>query len=312
MAITVVGSVAYDTIETPAGRRERCLGGAATYFSLAASFFTNVRVIAVVGEDFGRRQEAVFQARGIDTRGIEHTAGKSFFWEGSYLDNLNEAKTHNTELNVFAAFEPKIPEAYRDSEFLFLANIDPVLQRRVREQMPDVKLVAGDTMNYWIKDHRAALLEVLKGLDVLLINETETKMLAGNNNLVQAARAVLALGPKSLVVKHGEYGATAFFSSRSFSSNGKGAEPHPFRAPALPLEEVIDPTGAGDSFAGGFFGYLASQPELTPPAFRRAMFYGSVMGSFACERFGTERLQKLTRKEIDDRFTVFRELTHLD
>jgi sugar/nucleoside kinase (ribokinase family) len=172
--------------------------------------------------------------------------------------------------------------------------------------------VAGDTMNYWIKDHRAALLEVLKGLDVLLINETETKMLAGNNNLVQAARAVLALGPGTLVVKHGEYGATAFFSSRSFSPNGKGAEPHPFRAPALPLEEVIDPTGAGDSFAGGFFGYLASQRELTPAAFRRAMFYGSVMGSFACERFGTERLQQLTRKEIDDRFTVFRELTHLD
>jgi sugar/nucleoside kinase (ribokinase family) len=312
MAITVVGSVAYDSIETPAGRRERCLGGAATYFSLAASFFTDVRVIAVVGEDFGRRQEAVFQARGIDTRGIEHTAGKSFFWEGSYLDNLNEAKTHNTELNVFAAFEPKIPEAYRDSEFLFLANIDPVLQRRVREQMPDVKLVAGDTMNYWIKDHRAALLEVLKGLDVLLINDTETKMLAGNNNLVQAARAVMALGPKALVVKHGEYGATAFFSSRSFSSNGKGAAPHPFRAPALPLEEVIDPTGAGDSFAGGFFGYLAAQPELTPAAYRRAMFYGSVMGSFACERFGTERLQQLTRKEIDDRFILFRELTHLD
>jgi sugar/nucleoside kinase (ribokinase family) len=306
MAITVVGSVAYDSIETPAGRRERCLGGAATYFSLAASFFTEVRVIAVVGEDFGRRQEAVFQARGIDTRGIEHTAGKSFFWEGSYLDNLNEAKTHNTELNVFASFEPKIPEAYRDSEFLFLANIDPVLQRRVREQMPGVKLVAGDTMNYWIKDHRAALLEVLMGLDVLLINDTETKMLAGNSNLVQAARAALALGPGTLVVKHGEYGATLFHKS---SPKGKGAE---FRAPALPLEEVIDPTGAGDSFAGGFFGYLASQPELTPAAFRRAMFYGSVMGSFACERFGTERLQQLTRKEIDDRFALFRELTHLD
>ena len=309
MAINVVGSVAYDSIETPAGRRERCLGGAATYFSLAASFFTEVRVIAVVGEDFGRRQEAVFQARGIDTRGIEHTAGKSFFWEGSYLDNLNEAKTHNTELNVFAAFEPKIPEAYRDSEFLFLANIDPVLQRRVREQMPDVKLVAGDTMNYWIKDHRAALLEVLKGLDVLLINETETKMLAGNNNLVQAARAVLALGPKSLVVKHGEYGATLFHET---TPKGGSAERRTFRAPAMPLEEVVDPTGAGDSFAGGFFGYLASQPTLTPAAYKQAMFYGSVMGSFACERFGTERLQQLTRKEIDDRFTVFRELTHLD
>jgi len=311
MAITVVGSVAYDSIETPAGRRERCLGGAATYFSLAASFFTDVRVIAVVGEDFGAEQEAVFNARSIDTRGIERAAGKSFFWEGSYLENLNEARTHTTDLNVFAAFEPKIPEAYRDSEFLFLANIDPVLQRRVREQMPGVKLVAGDTMNYWIKDHRAALLEVLKGLDVLLINETETKMLAGNNNLVQAARAVLALGPKALVVKHGEYGATLFHES---SPKGKSAE-RPFRAPALPLEEVVDPTGAGDSFAGGFFGYLAScaaASELTPAAFRRAMFYGSVMGSFACERFGTERLQQLTREEIDDRFILFRELTHLD
>ncbi|HEY1254933.1 MAG TPA: PfkB family carbohydrate kinase [Terracidiphilus sp.] len=310
MAITVVGSVAYDTIETPAGKRERCLGGAATYFSLAASFFTDVRVIAVVGEDFGKRQEAVFEARKIDTRGIEHTAGKSFFWEGSYLENLNEAKTHNTELNVFASFEPKIPDAYRDSEFLFLANIDPVLQRRVREAMPDVKLVAGDTMNYWIKDHRAALLEVLKGLDILLINDTEARMLAGNNNLVQAARGVLSLGPQTLIVKHGEYGATAFFSEHSFPQ--AKSPHHAFRAPALPLEEVVDPTGAGDSFAGGFFGYLASQRELTPAVFRRAMFYGGVMGSYACERFGTERLQQLTRKEIDDRFTVFRELTHLD
>ncbi len=311
MSITVVGSVAFDSIETPAGKRERCLGGAATYFSLAASYFTGVRVIAVVGEDFGRRQEAVFQARNIDTRGIEHTAGKSFFWEGSYLENLNEAKTHNTELNVFAAFEPKIPETYRDSEFLFLANIDPVLQRRVREAMPDVKLVAGDTMNYWIKDHRPALLEVLKGLDILLINDTETRMLAGNKNLVQAARAVLALGPTALVVKHGEYGATAFFSSQSFAPEKEKTE-FPFRAPALPLEEVVDPTGAGDSFAGGFFGYLASQPALTPRTFRHAMFYGSVMGSFACERFGTERLQELTRGEIDERFKLFRELTHLD
>ena len=307
MAITVVGSVAFDSIETPAGRRERCLGGAATYFSLAASFFTDVRVIAVVGEDFGRRQEAVFQARNIDTRGIEHTAGKSFFWEGSYLENLNEAKTHNTELNVFASFEPKIPEAYRDSQFLFLANIDPVLQRRVREQMPDVKLVAGDTMNYWINDHRAALLEVLKGLDILLINDTEARVLGGNKNLVQAARAVMAMGPRLLVIKHGEYGATLFHRAGK-----EGEASKTFRAPALPLEEVVDPTGAGDSFAGGFFGYLASQETLTPGAFRRAMFYGSVMGSFACEKFGTERMQELTRKEIDDRFNQFRELTHLD
>jgi sugar/nucleoside kinase (ribokinase family) len=307
MAITVVGSVAYDSIETPAGRRERCLGGAATYFSLAASFFCDVRVIAVVGEDFGPEQEAVFKARNIDTRGIEHTTGKSFFWEGSYLESLNEAKTHNTELNVFATFNPQIPDAYRDSEFLFLANIDPVLQRRVREQMPDVKLVAGDTMNYWIKDHRAALLEVLKGLDVLLINDTEARMLAANSNLVQAARAVMALGPRFLVVKHGEYGATLFHGS-----NPKSEKSKTFRAPALPLEEVVDPTGAGDSFAGGFFGYLAAQKELTPGAFRRAMFYGSTMGSFAVERFGTERLQQLSRKEIDERFNLFRELTHLD
>ena len=308
MAITVVGSVAFDSIETPAGKRERCLGGAATYFSLAASYFTNVRVIAVVGEDFGKRQEAAFQARGIDTRGIERAKGKSFFWEGSYLDNLNEAKTHITDLNVFVAFEPKIPDAYRDSEFLFLANIDPVLQRRVREQMPGVKLVAGDTMNYWINDHRPALLEVLKGLDILLINDTEARVLGGNSNLVQAARAVLALGPSSLVVKHGEYGATLFHRA---PQNGEEAK-RTFRAPALPLEEVVDPTGAGDSFAGGFFGYLASLPEITPAAYRTAMFYGGVMGSFACERFGTERMQSLTRKEIDDRFILFRELTHLD
>jgi sugar/nucleoside kinase (ribokinase family) len=283
------------------------LGGAATYFSLAASYFTDVRVIAVVGEDFGPAEQAVFNARSIDTQGIEHAPGKSFFWAGSYLDNLNEAKTKITDLNVFGSFEPKIPDAYRDSEFLFLANIDPVLQRRVREAMPQARLVAGDTMNYWIKDHRPALLQVLKGLDILLINDTEARMLAGNSNLLQAARAVLALGPRMLVVKHGEYGATAFHGA---SPTRIGAKT--FRAPGLPLEEVVDPTGAGDSFAGGFFGYLASQSELTPGAFRRAMFYGSVMGSFAVERFGTERLQQLSRAEIDERFGLFRELTHLD
>jgi sugar/nucleoside kinase (ribokinase family) len=308
MAITVVGSVAYDSIETPSGRRDRCLGGAATHFSLAASFFTDVRVIAVVGEDFGTRQEAVFKNRNIDIRGIERAPGKSFFWEGSYLENLNEAQTRQTDLNVFATFEPKIPAAYSDSQFLFLANIDPVLQRRVREAMPDVKLVAGDTMNYWIKDHKPALLEVLKGLDILLINDTEARMLAGNNNLVLAARAVMAMGPSSLVIKHGEYGASLFHKS-----DPKDKDTHnTFKTPALPLEEVVDPTGAGDSFAGGFFGYLASQPELTPAVYKRAMFYGSVMGSFAVERFGTERIAQLSRKEIDDRFQQFRELTHLD
>jgi sugar/nucleoside kinase (ribokinase family) len=309
MPITVVGSVAYDSVETPSGRYERKLAGAATYFSLAASFFAPVRVIAVVGEDFGSEQEAVFHARGIDIQGIEHAPGKSFFWEGSYLDNLNEAKTHNTELNVFATFEPKIPAAYADSDFLFLANIDPVLQRRVREAMPDVKLVAGDTMNYWIKDHRPALLEVLKGLDILLINDTEARMISSKSSLLQAAQGVMALGPASLVVKHGEYGATLFHKTDPRTG---AVEQHTFRAPAMLLEEVVDPTGAGDSFAGGFFGYLASQPEVTPAVYRRAMFYGSVMGSFACERFGPERLQQLSRKEIDDRFIHFRRLTHLD
>jgi len=306
MSITVVGSVAYDNIESPAGRRERCLGGAATYFSLAASFFADVRIIAVVGDDFGPDQEAVFKARNIDIRGIEHAPGKCFLWEGSYLDDLNSAKTHLTELNVFACFEPKIPAAYADSEFLFLANIDPVLQRRVRDAMPKVKLVAGDTMNYWIKDHRPELLDVLKDLDVLLINDTEARMLTEEKNLVKAARAVMALGPRYLVIKHGEYGASLFHKSLP---KDKGAE---LRAPAMPLEQVIDPTGAGDSFAGGFFGYLAAQSELTLESFRYAMFYGSVMGAFACERFGTERLQQLTRAEIDERFHVFRELTHLD
>jgi sugar/nucleoside kinase (ribokinase family) len=307
MAITVVGSVAYDSVETPAGKYDKELAGAATYFSLSASFFTDVRVIAVVGEDFGPGQEAVFRARNIDIQGIERAAGKTFFWQGSYMENMNEAKTHRTDLNVFAGFEPKIPAAYSDSEFLFLANIDPVLQKRVREAMPEVKLVAGDTMNYWINDHRAALLEVLKGLDILLINDTETRVLGANKNLVQAARAVMGMGPRILVVKHGEYGATLFHRSSKGATGDRT-----FRAPALPLDDVVDPTGAGDSFAGGFFGYLAAQPQLTPDAFRRAMFYGSVMGSFACERFGTERLQQLSRAEIDNRFAVFRELTHLD
>jgi sugar/nucleoside kinase (ribokinase family) len=310
MAILVVGSVAFDAIETRSGRRERCLGGAATHFALAASYFTDVRVIGVVGEDFGPDEERVFTRRNIDTRGIEHVPGKSFFWSGSYMKNLNEAQTLNTELNVFQSFSPKIPVEYRDSEYLFLANIDPVLQEDVRRKMPKVKLVCGDTMNYWIKDHAENLARVLKVLDVLLINDTEVKMLAKDNNLVQAARKVLDMGPRALVVKHGEYGATAFFCDRSFT--GETSVTVPFRAPALPLAEVVDPTGAGDSFAGGFFGYIASQPALTPAVFRHAMFYGSVMGSFAVERFGTERLQQLAPGEIEERFALFRQLSHLE
>lgn len=311
MAILVVGSVAFDTIETPSGRAERCLGGAATHFALAASYFTEVRVIAVVGEDFTTEHEAILTRRGIDTRGIEHIAGKSFFWSGSYLKNLNEAQTLKTELNVFQSFTPKIPAEYQDSEYLFLANIDPVLQEDVCGRMPKVKLVCGDTMNYWINDHGENLARVLKVLDGLLINDGEAKLLARDSNMVRAAEKILTMGPKSLIVKHGEYGATAFFSDRSFAGNGRRVF-LPFRAPALPLAEVVDPTGAGDSFAGGFFGYLAAQKELTPAVFKKAMFYGGVMGSFAVERFGTERLQQLDPKEIDERFALFRQLSHLD
>jgi sugar/nucleoside kinase (ribokinase family) len=310
MSILVVGSVAFDSIETPHGKVDHCLGGAATHFSLAASYFTPVRVIAVVGEDFTAQHEKVMTDRGIDTRGLERAKGLSFHWTGSYVGNLNEAKTLGTDLNVFETFEPKIPDAYKDSEYLFLANIDPVLQARVRSQMPAVKMVCGDTMNYWIADHRENLLKVLRELDVLLINDGEAKMLSGESNLVKAAAKVMEMGPKILVVKHGEYGATAFFCDRSFL--GAASVSMPFRAPALPLAEVVDPTGAGDSFAGGFYGYLASQPELTPAVFRTAMFYGGVMGSFAVERFGTERLQSVSRDEIEARFRLFKEISHLE
>jgi sugar/nucleoside kinase (ribokinase family) len=294
-----VGSVAFDSIETPSGKMEKILGGAATHFALAASYFTDVRVIAVVGEDFTAEHEAVFERRGIDTDGIERAPGLTFHWTGAYSGSMNEAQTLGTDLNVFAAFEPKIPEQYLDSEYLFLANIDPVLQLQVREQMPNAKLVAGDTMNYWIAAHREKLLPVLRELDVLLINDGEARMLSGETNGKRAAEGVLALGPKAVVVKHGEYGATMY---------GDGSI---FRAPTLSLDAVVDPTGAGDSFAGGFYGYIASQPVLTPEVLRRAMFYGSVMGSFACERFGTERLQATTRAEIDERFDALIALSHL-
>ena len=305
MSLVVVGSVAYDGVETPHGKVDRMLGGAATYISLAAGYFTSVGIVAVVGDDFAPEDVDLLASRNIDLSGLERVAGgRTFFWAGVYSADMNDRTTLRTDLNVFADFNPKLPPSYRSQPYLFLGNIQPALQRNVRAQMNRLKLTGGDTMNYWIKDHRPALLEVLKGLDILLINDTEVRMLAGKDNLLQAARAVLALGPRALVVKHGEYGATLFHGAKSAGRS--------FRAPAMLLEEVIDPTGAGDSFAGGFFGYLASQPELTPAAFRRAMFYGSVMGSFACECFGTERLQKLTRKEIDERFTVFRELTHLD
>ena len=308
MSILVVGSVAFDSLETPSGKRERVLGGAATHFSLAASLFTDVRVIGVVGEDFLPEHERVMTAKGVDTRGIEHVEGKSFHWTGSYVKSLESAETLDTELNVFAAFEPKIPAGYADSEYLFLANIDPVLQLRVRQQMPKVKLVAGDTMNYWIGAHREKLLPVLRELDVLLINDGEAQMLSGETNPLRAAEAVMALGPKALIVKHGEFGATAYFSERAAQ---KGMGRAAFRAPAHPLGEVVDPTGAGDSFAGGFYGYIASQGTLSPEVVRTAMFYGSVCGSLACERFGTERLATATRDEVEERFAKLREFSHL-
>ena len=307
MSIVVVGSVAFDTIASPSGSVKDILGGAATYFSLAASYFTQVRMVAVVGEDFGAEHEKVFEKRGIDTRGIERAQGKTFRWGGSYTDNLNEAKTDFTDLNVFQTFQPRIPSEYNDTEFLFLANIQPTLQADVRRKMNGVRLTGCDTMNYWIQRTRNELGETLKLVDVLLINDTETKMLANETNLPRAAHKVLAMGPKALVIKHGEYGATIFFREGAF-----GIGHHPFRAPALPIEEVKDPTGAGDSFAGGFMGYLASQKELNREVLKRSLFYGGVMGSFAVERFGTERLQSLTRDEIDARFQVFRELTHLE
>jgi sugar/nucleoside kinase (ribokinase family) len=307
MSILAVGSVAFDTITSPSGHVDEVLGGAATYFALAASYFTQVRVVAVVGEDFTSEHENVLKKRGVDTRGIEYSKGKTFRWGGKYLDNLNEAKTDFTHLNVFQNFQPRIPPEYKDTEFLFLANIDPTLQSAVRLELSEVKLTGGDTMNYWIRETPDELRETLRLVNILMINDTEAKMLAKEASLTRAARKVLTMGPQALVIKHGEYGATIFFREGAF-----GIGMHPFRAPALPIEEVKDPTGAGDSFAGGFMGYIAAQENLNREVIKRALFYGGVMGSFAVERFGTERLQSLSREEIDGRFQVFRELTHLE
>lgn len=307
MALLAVGSIAFDTIKTPHGRVDKELGGSATYFSLAASYFTEVRVVGVVGEDFTEAHEAVLKRRNVCTEGIERAKGRTFHWSGEYGENLNEAKTNLTELNVFENFQPRIPERYLDSEFLFLGNIDPVLQAEVGRQMKHAKLVGGDTMNFWIGGKPKELAETLRLIHILMINDGEARMLAGDASLPRAARKILAKGPQALVIKHGEYGATIFFREGAF-----GIGTHPFRAPALPLEEVRDPTGAGDSFAGGFMGYIAAQGELSREVLKRALFYGSAMGSFAVECFGTQRLQGLTREEIAARFEIFRELTHLD
>ncbi len=306
MPVLVVGSVAFDSIKSPYGQVENILGGSATYFALAASYFTEVRVVAVVGDDFTAEHEAVLRRRGICVEGLQRAPGKTFYWSGEYGENVNQAKTHFTELNVFQDFQPRIPERYLDTEFLFLANIDPRLQAQVRRQVNGARLVGGDTMNFWIEGSRSRLLETLKLMDILLINDAEAKQLAIESSLPRAAHKVLAMGPQALVIKHGEYGATIFFREGAF-----GIGRHPFRAPTLPLDEVRDPTGAGDAFAGGFMGYIASQGELNREVLKRAMFYGGVMGSFAVERFGPERLQSLDREAIAERFQIFRELTHL-
>ena len=302
-SVLVVGSVAFDSIKTPSGKVERCLGGSATYFSLAASFFADVRLVAVVGADFTAEDESILIKRGVDTSGLQRVEGKTFFWSGEYGDNLNEAKTLQTDLNVFESFNPQIPGGFLDSDFLFLANIDPVLQANVRKQMKNAQMVAGDTMNFWITGKRKELEETLKGIDFLLINDGEARMLGGSNSIPRAAQKILGMGPHALVIKHGEYGATAFFKEPGM---------HPFRAPALPMEEVVDPTGAGDCFAGGFMGYIASQSNLSREVLKKALFYGGVMGSFAVEQFGTERFRNLQNSDIEARFQLFRELSHLD
>jgi sugar/nucleoside kinase (ribokinase family) len=297
MSILVVGSIAYDTVETPLGRRERVLGGSASFFSVAASFFTPVNLVGVVGHDFGDAQLAAFRGRPIDLAGLERMEGKTFHWQGRYSQDLNSRDTICTDLNVFELFEPKIPEAYRRSELVFLGNIDPGLQRRVLEQVERPRVVACDTMNFWIKGKPEELRETLARVQVLLINDQEARELSGEWNLVRAAGAIRAMGPRTLVVKKGEHGVLMFTEAGSFA------------APALPLETVVDPTGAGDTFAGGFLGYLASAPQVSDAALRQAVVVGSTLASFCVEAFSLDRLLTLTRAEIEARYAAFERLT---
>jgi sugar/nucleoside kinase (ribokinase family) len=298
VSLLVVGSVAYDALESPYGKVERTLGGAATYFSIAASFFTHVNLVAIVGEDFHAKDEAIFHKRSIDIEGLERAAGKCFFWAGRYSENLNERVTLATELNVFADFKPRLPEKYRNSKYVFLANIAPALQHDVLKQVKGTpKLVAMDTMNYWIEGSNADLRETLKHVDVLMINDSETRQLSSEYNLLRAAKLIFKMGPSALVVKRGEYGAMMVDKHGAFA------------VPGFPLEEPHDPTGAGDSFAGGFMGYLAGVGKTNDAALRNAIVYGSVLGSFAVERFGLERLLKLKKAEIHARARHFAKLT---
>lgn len=301
MSLLVVGSVAFDAVETPFGKREKMLGGSATHFSLSASFFTHVRVVGVVGSDFGAEEIAVFKSHEVNTDDLERVPeGKTFFWRGRYDYDLNTAHTLDTQLNVFADFKPKLSEESKKSLFLFLGNIQPDLQREVREQMQDAQLVALDTMNLWIDIARESLVKTIGGVDILIINDAEARQLTEEPNLIRAARKILAWGPKALIVKRGEYGA-AMFAGDSY-----------FAIPAYPLESVFDPTGAGDTFAGGFMGYLAGSKATDEAAMRRAMIFGSVMASFNVEEFGTERVQRLTYDEINNRFRTFKQMTHFE
>ncbi len=302
MSLTVVGSIAFDSVKTPFGERDRMLGGAAVHFSLAASFFTEVRPVGPVGDDFGAEQFAVLENRGILTDDIERVeGGRSFFWRGRYEYDLNVAHTEDTQLGVFAEFEPKLSERSKAADTLFLANIQPDLQRRVRSQCTAARFSGLDSMNLWIETAKDSLQAAIAEVDCLLVNDAEIRQLTGESNLARAARAVMELGPRAVVAKQGEYGA-ALFSEEGF-----------FALPGFPLEDVRDPTGAGDSFAGGFFGYLDGYGgELDGAHLRRAMGYGTVLASFNVEEFGTERVARLSREEIDERFETLRGMTQFE
>jgi sugar/nucleoside kinase (ribokinase family) len=302
MSLTVVGSIAFDAIKTPFGERERALGGSAVHFSLAASFFTEVRPVGPVGDDFGEAEYEALRRHGVVTDDIEHVeGGKTFFWSGEYEWDLNTAHTLDTQLNVFGDFAPKLSDASRDCDLLFLANIQPDLQRDVREQCKGAQLAALDSMNFWIESTRESLLKTISGVDMVLMNDAELRMLTEEPNLVRAAAAVRAMGPRVVIAKQGEYGA-ALFTGDGF-----------FALPAYPLETVRDPTGAGDSFAGGLMGYLDSQSGAIDDAtLRRAMTYGSTLASFWVEQFGCERAESLTREEIDERYEQFKRITSIE
>jgi len=301
----VVGSVALDTIEIGPVVRKEVLGGSAAYFAAAASFLGPVEVVAVVGEDFPAEHRKFLSQLGVDSEGLVHQAGRTFRWHGRYSEDLNKRTSLDTQLNVFAGFRPELPPPYREAKLLFLGNIDPVLQLRVLEQAPRAELVGLDTMNFWITDKssRESLLRVLKRVDFLLLNDEEARMLACEHNLVRSALAIQRLGPKNVIIKRGDAGALLFHGE------------HVFAAPAMPLSDVIDPTGAGDSFAGGFMGFLGrlwNGGTLDGMSVRRAMICGSTMASFCCEDFSLDRFRSLKSEEIDARFRMFRHLTHFD